>query len=227
MDAEHDKHWRNFINAAELKIIELSNTLKKGEKIQWLVEKSSYVARAINDFDNERSKNEYIKQIQAIARRYPRVSLIFYEAKDEFANAVNTVDGAARQGSSCVSHFSFYGHGSPGHLWLNFTYGGINKETGESVDQMTLSNKDIKSGFLLKQAFTKGCKAESWACNTSSNCKDNQPSFGQVWHSHFGFGIQGARGQTHYGPCYKSRYPWRKPKPPILDPNTGIEIVTP
>lgn len=178
-------------------------------------------------YDNEKSKNEYIKQIKAIARKYPRVTLIFHETKDEFANAVNNVNGAVRQGEECISHFYFYGHGSPGHLWLNFTYGGVDKETGDPVEQMTVSNKDLKAGFLLKQAFKKGCKAESWACNTSTVCNGNKPSFGETWHSYFGFGIQGVVGQTHYGPCYKSRCPWRKPKPPVLDPTTGIEIVTP
>jgi hypothetical protein len=78
----------------------------------------------------------------------------------------------------------------------------------------------LTSGLLLKQAFSKSCKAESWACESCTG----DPSFSGVWHSVFGFGLLGAKGKVDYGPTGPGVIGFPHPPTP---PDTGMGIDPP
>lgn len=218
-DPNHDRNWSNFLTAARIRIEELKKNLKQGEEIEWLVQRSSLGKRmeldkSINPFAERdpamrsfylrvsrdawsHPSNAYYEKIVARRASELGVRLRWFEAKPGFVWAINHMPmGEARKGNSIITSFTLYGHGDPGNIWLVF---------GDPSNYLT--TKDISGGLLLKQAFSKQCKCETWSCRSANPGPNGEPSVKEAWDSYFGTGIQAVHGRTDYGPTANGNPP--------------------
>ena len=227
IDPNHDKNYQHFITAAKLKLKELAGKLKKGEVIEWYIEETTYrtrnpaFARSINNLINVvNSLTKSMPAIDPMSNGIPanRLSIHWYKNKKELATMINSGPSGTRSGSSLITEFSFYGHGNPGELWLQF------RQTNPNAEY--ISSDDLLGGLLLKQAFDVKCLAECWACNSVTPQTNGGPSISGAWHSYFGFGLKGAMGATDYYGTGTSRNPFYQPKPPA-PPTGGMKIQPP
>jgi len=87
---DHDKNWKNFVAAAELRVNEDKKQLRKGEVIEWLVNKQPYIDRGKKDKAKGIVKNKmaYINKIIRIAKKHD-VKLRWFDTKEEFVRLIN------------------------------------------------------------------------------------------------------------------------------------------
>ena len=213
-DEEHDNTWRNYINAAEVKINEQLGQLKPGEEILWAVEQNSYQERGVKD------QKDYVAEIKASAAKFGnKVRLVFVSNKYGLASAFNydpqasgLSRGASSRSSAQFNEVDFYGHGKFG-MWLPYTYLADNKGSGKNRE-WAFRSTDIT--MLYKSSVTKSCRCVSYACNSAT--MESESSFTKVWQDYFGVQMYGVEGQTTYGPTGQSRNPLHIPRPPALAP---------
>lgn len=80
---QHDSNWKHFVKSAEITMSAQKTKLKEGEKIEWMVERTTYEKRGKTDGE------DYIKQIEKIATDQG-VSLRWFSNKDELVKNINT-----------------------------------------------------------------------------------------------------------------------------------------
>ena len=205
MGGTHDRNWSNFITAAEKEIKRRKKVLKKGEKIEWIVDIDSYRTRAINDGKNPNHYTDIIakkaKELDVILKFYwGRIDLraainsmgptIYHLSKDK----VVTFQYEPRSGDAKISRFVYFGHGSPGNLMLRF----IPHNDAVKPPPLLITNDDIKKGFFNRDSFIKGAVAISCGCNSATPPSDGKQSFTEVWEEYFGFIMSGVKGKTNY-----------------------------
>ena len=213
-DNSHDKYWGNFVQSAKTKITESQRDLKEGEKVEWMVQKSSLVDRAKNE---GRKGDYYTGQVEQMAKDMG-VDLRWFNNKKEFVQGMNTTTGGEkRAGSSLISNFTYYGHGSESALWLTYQPG---REAGEALTSSDLPNAKNRSLYeklngqaISPSAFAPGATSTSWACNSAVG---GSQSVTQSWANSTGVPMSGIIGRADYGPAspqYGTHF-WNGPKPP-------------
>ncbi len=185
----HDRNWSNFILAAENEIVKRKRKLNEGEHIEWHVDAKSYTRRSEEDGQGE---NAYLDEIKKLAKKH-NVILRWFSEKGEFAVNINTgPQGERRHGQEKISRFTYFGHGAPGELMLQY-----NNRFGNNPGAAALSMEDIKNGILEKAAFTQNAIGISCGCNTATPTENNK-SFRDAWKAYFGFELYGVMGKTEY-----------------------------
>ena len=187
----HDSNWKHFVKSAEITISAQKTKLKEGEKIEWMVERTTYEKRGKTDGE------DYIKQIEKIATDQG-VSLRWFSNKDELVKNINTgEDGKARSGAGLISDFQYFGHGNPGNMMTKFY-----DPTG------LVGASDLSAGRIDRNAFMPGCTAKNYGCNGATQqynkhedpSPNGQPSFRDAWQAATGVPMSGLVGKSNYAP---------------------------
>jgi len=227
-DPEHDKTWRNYINAAEYRIQNQLRQLNAGEEILWVVEANSYQERGAKDIAEGITKLDYVAEIKKSADKFGnRVRLQFVSNKYALAVAFNTDPqtnqprGQSTRSGAQFSQVDYFGHGGPGKL-LPYTFVTGQPVSGKS-NEWSFGSADLF--LLVKSSITSGCRCVSYGCNSATDVSSSSPSFTSSWQDYFGVQMYGVQGKTTYGPTGPNRNPlkWGVPKVPGLD--TGAKWV--
>jgi len=185
----HDRNWSNFVDAARTEIQHRKQNLPGGEKIEWHVEVMSYAERARQD---GKASDSYVKDIRKMASD-ESVDVRFFGTKEGLTNNLNTsIEGSARKNQEKISRLTYFGHGSPGELMLQ--YRNIAAKPGEAE---RFSSSDIPN--LDKGAFVPGAPAISYGCNSAAPDATGV-SFRDAWKKNFPSGgeFYGVNGRTSY-----------------------------
>jgi hypothetical protein len=197
-DAGHDVNWKNFIISAEEEIKKRKIKLQDKEYIEWHVEYSSYILRAVNDGQPEKA---YVDEVVALAKKH-QVLLRWFNTKVEFAKNINSsIMGGERGPAGRISRITFFAHGFPGQI--NLTYPGVQLFIPRPPllpdDDMKLTTGDLKSGYLSKSAFTDHAIGISCACRSATSTSGSGgDSFRDVWKDTFGFEFYASPTRTSY-----------------------------
>jgi len=185
----HDRNWSNFVDAARTEIQHRKQNLPGGEKIEWHVEVMSYAERARQE---GKASDSYVKDIRKMASD-ESVDVRFFGTKEGLTNNLNTsIEGSARKNQEKISRLTYFGHGSPGELMLQ--YRNIAAKPGEAE---RFSSSDIPN--LDKGAFVPGAPAISYGCNSAAPDATGV-SFRDAWKKNFPSGgeFYGVNGRTSY-----------------------------
>jgi hypothetical protein len=216
-DQSHDRHWGNYVRAAETEIKRAKKHDKDGESIEWHVQKSSLEDRASMERQPE---DYYTKQVAEIAEK-EGVRLRWFNTTRDFVGGINTApDGGKRSGNSLISNFKFFGHGGESSIWMTYraSTDGSPPQGGEvlmSTDlpsrrlsakhRATLLNLPSMAGRVIDPAaFAPGAVCTSWACNSAAG----KPAFVDAWTASLGVSMMGIDGKSDYGPTSPSYAPW-------------------
>jgi hypothetical protein len=193
---KHDRNWKNFITAAELRIVEDQKLLRIGETFEWFVFKPTYEARALYD---GKAADAYTKEIERLATQHG-AKLRWFATKEEVITLFNTtIHGLSRGKKQTGSHryenapltliasVHNYSHGVASEWTFDIF-------TGRAV---SLGVNDISR--LERSAFEASAFCESWACNTATPLQDGRTFTGE-WRRHLGLPLRGVIGTTSYHP---------------------------
>ncbi|MBB6217238.1 RHS repeat-associated protein [Anaerosolibacter carboniphilus] len=146
----------NFIETA-IKQINDYKRLNPKQLITWMIDKGSYSATDIKNFENTANSLN--------------VSIVFVNSKQEFVNYINTgsVKGNASR-SMTISNFTLFGHGHPGELNFGSNYD-IKISDLSSINNSAFNKTN--STFYSCNAGTGGDSsfAQAWANLTGGNVK--------------------------------------------------------
>ena len=78
----HDHWWANFVRAARIRIEQLRNQYGPDAKITWLVYKTGYVRREVQE------KQNLLPLIQSVAQKF-NVKLIYFKKGQEVVDYLN------------------------------------------------------------------------------------------------------------------------------------------
>ena|GEM_PF-2961123 len=146
----------NFIETA-IKQINDYKTSNPGQPITWMIDKGSYSATDIKNFE-------------ATAKSLC-VTIVFVNSKQEFVNYINTGNiGGNGNRTQTISDFTLFGHGHPGELNFGSSYD-IKISDLSSINSSAFNNTN--STFYSCNTGTNGDKsfAQAWANLTGGTVK--------------------------------------------------------
>ena len=170
---QHDRWWGNFIRPARARIQEIQKQ-DPGAPITWLVYRSAYTRRSVED---NRSLTALIESV----RDAYKVNLVYFDSGSDVINYIN--NGKPRSRTK-VASFEYFGHSNKYCFMFDYS----NHIYGASkswLHQKELSK--IKGSAFARNAF---CK--SWGCHTGE-------SMNTAWRKATGTTMIGAHGKTDYG----------------------------
>ncbi|WP_339132883.1 MAG: hypothetical protein WGN25_11340 [Candidatus Electrothrix sp. GW3-4] len=100
--------------------------------------------------------------------------------------------GGNRQGRERISRWTYFGHGKPGELMLQY-----NNNFGLNPGAESLTSADITSGAIAASAFAKNAIGISCGCNSAAKASTGE-SLRDVWKAYFDFEFYGVDGRTNY-----------------------------
>jgi len=169
----HDHWWANFVRASRIRMEQLRDQWGPDAKITWLVYKTGYVKRGLQD------KQNLLTFIESVAQKF-NVKLIFFEKGQDVIDYLNF--GQPRDQVK-VAGFEYFGHSNKACFLFDYS------NEVDSASKAWLHENDlvkIKYGIFTRDAF---CK--SWGCHTGE-------SMNKKWASATGVKMWGAIGRTMY-----------------------------
>ncbi|MGJ8696478.1 MAG: hypothetical protein ACSHYF_09180 [Verrucomicrobiaceae bacterium] len=166
----HDKWWANFVRASTMRMDQLRRAYGKDARVTWIVYRPGYIQRGRED---SKPYTTWITE-QATKRN---AKLIWFNSGDQAIAAINS-----RPKRSIVT-FDFFGHSNK-HCFL-LDYG----SDIMAVSQAWIHENDLRK--IRSSVFSRNALCQSYGCHTGE-------SMSQIWHSHIGVKLIGARGKTDY-----------------------------
>ena len=169
----HDHWWANFVRASRIRIEQLRDQYGPDAKITWLVYKTGYVRREVQE------KQNLLAFIQSVAHKF-NVKLVYFEKGYEVIDYLNY--GRMRNEVK-VAGFEYFGHSNKACFLFDYS------NEVDSASKVWLHETEltkINSGIFTRDAF-----AKSWGCHTGE-------SMNQKWAAATGIRMWGAVGRTMY-----------------------------
>ncbi len=169
---QHDRWWGNFIRPARMRIEEIQKQ-EPGAMITWLVHRSSFVTRSVED------KRSLTELVESVRDKY-HVQLRWI---DNGAQVINYLNHGQPRGSVKICNFEYYGHSNKYCFMFDYS----NQVYGCS--KSWIHQKDLSS--INRGIFTRDALCKSWGCHTGE-------SMSKVWRRATGVPMIGAIGKTDY-----------------------------
>ena len=169
----HDHWWANFVRAARIRIEQLRNQYGPDAKITWLVYKTGYVRREVQE------KQNLLPLIQSVAQKF-NVKLIYFKKGQEVVDYLNK--GQIRTQVK-IADFEYFGHSNKACFLFDYS------NEVDSASKVWLHETElvkINAGIFTRDAF-----AKSWGCHTGE-------SMSRKWADATGVRMWGAVGRTMY-----------------------------
>lgn len=169
----HDRWWRNFTNAAVIRIRELQSQGVAPGQITWMVYRTAYETRAKQEGQN------LLAEINGLAQSLG-CKLIYFRNAGEIIRYVN--QGRPR-GTVKVADFEYFGHSNKA-CWM-FDY----SNTIDSASKVWLHEDELAQ--IDRSAFARRAYVKSWGCHTAESMsgKFRRTTGVRMW---------GAVGRTQY-----------------------------
>ncbi len=186
-ETRHDRWWGNFVRTARIRMEQIRAEKGPRATITWLVYRTGYDKRSIEDKDDHISKILSVRDKDTI-----RCRLLWFDATDELIDYINHGGHGVSRANLKIAGFEYFGHSNK--YCFTFDYSG--EVLGAS--KVFLHQDDLSR--INRGAFARNARCKSWGCHTGE-------SMSQVWRTHTGTRMAGAIGKTDYSHCWNGTLP--------------------